>query len=352
MDQLIQLRAGIDSLSKEEFINFIQSNDKTLFAKALFQSFNYQLNQSTNIKQVNGIIQDVQKLNRDVSGIILAREEKNENPKNSDSNIETKLDTLPAVLIGNISSFLCFENILNFEKCSRLIFIGARSPNALYKLESKYFSKCLQVCNQYNTMYYWQRFQQIKELHLNISDCFDIDENWDGYELHTNVKTHYNILSEIPINNICNLTIENWLCNPHNGTYWLDQFIKDLSQTSYIKNIVSFAFHSYDSMVSNSFLNNLLCVVYNENLENINIGADDGEFDVSKIEWLSSLKGISTNMLDIKMPLLNCTKLQSFHSNNNLDQVCLNNLKEICVENPPKSDIDILTFESTEYLKR
>ena len=58
-------------------------------------------------------------------------------------------------MISNLSSFLPVDDKLNFEKCSRRMFIGSRSPTSIISMDDYNFTECVKFYDRFNTIYIW-----------------------------------------------------------------------------------------------------------------------------------------------------------------------------------------------------
>eukprot|EP01084_Bolivina_argentea_P288306 494809_1 len=403
MEVLLQLTSDIKMLTDDEFQLFVQSFDRDSFTQIIFAYFNHEIKSCQDIEKYNNqIIPSIEKTSDRIVEIIRSRE------KAEQAGSFVKLDKLPNAMISKISSFLDFDSTLDFEQCNKSIFIGTRSPIALYTM--KYFYSYLYYTNNSsnNSLQTWNRFKSIKELSFKASDFYDWDNDremfvyefadkseYEGYYDDSDDEKKMYYLFDLPIwNNLQTLTVtvETGYDHCELGTDCpLEEFIHDFSKCN-LSNISTFRFISSEYIEKKDFNDFLQFVVDSfPNIEFIEInsrGRFNEQIMMNDINWTNNLKGIS-----FKSPYSHNTgfckilsnisdQLQSYHhggyrekihgnvdihgidlrrmlllaSKNNthsfLKDIYFPNLKELCITSPTKPDIDIFVHQNLKHLQR
>ena len=140
MEKLIRLRGCLESLTAVEFKSFMELFDRETMTTIIFRGLLHQLHSDPSCTQSQA--------NLDMYlffvKYLLNQRKKDENssvftaPSATEQAgpVDVNLDDLPNVLLSAISSFLEFEDDLNFQKTNRTIFVGARSsPWPLHSLD-------------------------------------------------------------------------------------------------------------------------------------------------------------------------------------------------------------------------
>ena len=211
MEHLLKFKTGIDSLNDKEMKKVINSLSRQYLTDLLFKYFHSQLKNGESFGHLNNmIIPEMQTFHNKISQQIQARKCESKQGDDIDDDLEQEMepihfDEIPSVIISAISSFMEFDQLLNLEKCSKVIFIGTRSPISLKELPSKYTTKLIKylkddtVHHKYSHFY---RFRAIKKFTLNITDYFKYDED-DGddpeYEYKLNDIPFWNQLEILKI---------------------------------------------------------------------------------------------------------------------------------------------------------
>eukprot|EP01084_Bolivina_argentea_P164504 286006_1 len=192
MELLLLLKSGIETLTNDECITFMQSINKKYFATILFNNFFHDFNNFQTQSEFNTTISKLKTFNEEISKIVSLRESKppdnKSKPKSKSKSIQ--FDDLPSIMISEIASFLPFDDLKSIELSNRSIFIGTRSPISLNQLSPQYSSKLISYLTENqseNDYFFFHRFQSIKTLTLNISNFYDDDDyDWSEYNYKLN----------------------------------------------------------------------------------------------------------------------------------------------------------------------
>eukprot|EP01084_Bolivina_argentea_P069789 126915_1 len=181
MENLVKLMNGIELLTNNEFIDFIQLFGKDYFATLLFNHFYDNFTHSESQSVFNDTITEIKTFNDHIMHVISLRTTnpiETEHNKQQESELQPiQMDELPSVMISKISSFIQFEDLKSFELCNRSIFIGTRSPISLYQISTVYTEKLIKYmrnnestnASQYFHLY---RFKSLKYFTLEIDNHF------------------------------------------------------------------------------------------------------------------------------------------------------------------------------------
>eukprot|EP01083_Nonionella_stella_P221124 790379_1 len=160
MEEVVRLRSGMDRLSDREFQTFIRAMSREYISSLIFHRFNYELQRIQSIQEIDKVISCIQQLNQNISKIITSRERNKtsveEEEEEEDETRVDKIDRLPLVMISEISSFLEYDSITDFELCNRTIFMGTRSPISLHSVPKDPFNKYIKFCAETKYKYYWK----------------------------------------------------------------------------------------------------------------------------------------------------------------------------------------------------
>eukprot|EP01084_Bolivina_argentea_P293844 505486_1 len=205
MEDLIRLRSGFEKLSDTEIVHLVKSFGKNNFASILFKYFLNELQSIDKCDDIDNKLSRVHQLNKIIGDTIRSREEHNDQESNEQQQINEqqpnkmsrvkmlKLDQLPDVILSHVSSFFKLENLLNFEKSNRSIFIATRSPISLLHLSDDYYFKLHQFSTINNSIYNFHRFKLLKTLNIYIPDLDELDLEIDQLSIKlpnlSNLKT-------------------------------------------------------------------------------------------------------------------------------------------------------------------
>ena len=179
MEHLLRFRAGIHSMSSSE-LGTLDTKHLAPVIDNLFMHFTSKLNSASSWMEVNTIIAKVRQLNCKINDIINARPHSNAAactgiPNDGQREPGFKqVEDLPAVMISSVASFLQFEDLMAFERCSRRIFLGTRSPISLHGLDQTASRKLIQHVRQTQKPFHFHRFRTLKQFELDVDDVFNI----------------------------------------------------------------------------------------------------------------------------------------------------------------------------------
>eukprot|EP01083_Nonionella_stella_P204848 746470_1 len=336
MEEVVRLRSGMDGLSDKEFETFLQSMSREYICSLIFNRFNYELQGIQSIQEIDNVISCIQQLNQNINKIITSRERNKTKVEEDEEVTMDQIDKLPLVMISEISSFLEYDSMTNFELCNRTIFVGTRSPISLYSVPKDPFNKYIKFCAENKYKYHWKmhRFRACKEMRLSVESCFTY--NSDGgyiyrqYLLRNLTSAHWN--------NTRTLRLNGGFDHKYDGNeypYWIRLF-RDLA-TCNASNITHAYVHGPNRR------GNDVCPQifdYISSIEYVALDQSLSSNSISEIEWPSTLKGI-------QIPFINMfhgdpapewrfgDELQSFHGPQGVQQMVhkLQNLREICLRN-------------------
>lgn len=172
MYNALRVKKRLGMLSKNEFIQFLQTEDTQCLINILFYGILEQYKRKKSLKQEQHISTLSNQMVEKIDKIILERAKtKNRNINKKIVNIisyNRKLDNLSKQIISKIASHLEFSDRTMFEKVSTNIFIGVRSATVSI-LDHAVFSKCVKWSkdNKDNYLYHWFRFKKIKCMSIN-----------------------------------------------------------------------------------------------------------------------------------------------------------------------------------------
>ena len=169
MDSLLSLQETMQSLTDKEFQEFISAFNRQKLSTWIFRELlmNLQDNGSTSeIAELHTIIIEIVNKSKSPSADM---DSLSEIPVAN--NAETvSFNDLPDVSLSGISSFLSFQDQLNFEKVSRTIFIGSRSsPLPLHHLNQSMFLKLLSFHNEHPNSFLHQT-RTFKSVSIDCDD--------------------------------------------------------------------------------------------------------------------------------------------------------------------------------------
>eukprot|EP01084_Bolivina_argentea_P164503 286005_1 len=227
MELLLLLKSGIETLTNDECITFMQSINKKYFATILFNNFFHDFNNFQTQSEFNTTISKLKTFNEEISKIVSLRESKppdnKSKPKSKSKPIQ--FDDLPSIMLSEIASFLPFDDLKSIELSNRSIFIGTRSPISLNQLSPQYSSKLISYLKQNqskNNYFFFHRFQSIKTLTLNITNHYEGDQ-YDYWG--PKYKYKLNQLPLFPQLNHLNIVIDK---NSDSENYIDEPFMQDL----------------------------------------------------------------------------------------------------------------------------
>eukprot|EP01083_Nonionella_stella_P033216 90939_1 len=340
MEQLLRFRSGMDRLSDKEFTTFIQTIDRKSICALIFNGFRYGLQCIQRLDEIDNIMLSSQQLNQKISQIIASRQRnKTKSEEEDEEVIVDKIDKLPLVMISEISSFLKYESMINFELCNRTIFIGTRSPISLHSVPQNPFNKYIKFCAQNDYQYYWKmhRFRACKEMSLLVESCFtynsDGDQIYAQYLLSNLTNAHWKNIRTLIING--GFDRKEYI----NETMFWMQFFQVLRtcNTSNISHV-----YAHGPNERNAYVYCPLVFDYVPSIEYAALDQSLSRNTLAKIEWPSMLKGV-------RMPFMRTdhgtladdqdgwrfsNELQSFHCSWGVPQQMiakLHNLREICL---------------------
>eukprot|EP01083_Nonionella_stella_P133976 407539_1 len=173
MEEVVRLRSGMDRLSDKEFQIFLQSMSREYISCSIFNRFNYELQGTQSIQEIDKVVSCIQQLNQNITKIITSRERNKTSVEEEETAVD-KIDQLPLVMISEISSFLEYDSMTDFELCNRTIFMGTRSPISLHSVPKDPFNKYIKFCAENKYKYYWKmhRFRACKEMNVSAESCF------------------------------------------------------------------------------------------------------------------------------------------------------------------------------------
>eukprot|EP01084_Bolivina_argentea_P043109 79445_1 len=367
MDALITYQEGMDSLSDNEYLQCINMIGRKAMSQTMFNGLYQQMhnNKMSTISRISGIIKQIKDMREDNNDVMHSHE-------------KTQIDDIPSALLSEISSFLSFNDKIQFEQCNRSLFIGVRYCTLpLYHLSDKYFTKLINYCGDNKNDKYVSAIKIFKSLTININLLnVEMDEN---YEYHFNHKIHLQLfdhINSLEITNEKDIGVDEWTSEQD-----LELILEHLfsEQATNLPNIETLRFIT-NKIVSldhdwlftlNRFENHAL--KYVEISVPLMYDHIDPNFDESSLKWASNLKGIAVNntsgiknhitanhsqnhMMNIIYKLLT-NKLESLHCGiiniTNNFKMCARELKEICLPwKYYKFNIDLLLTQNMHKLER
>lgn len=171
MEHLLNFKWRMKELSKEEFAKFIITYDHKVIIDLFYNLFFVAFIAMKNSRSFEDNIATMKDMITRADEIIQERNvpsAEHDGDKDNDTNYHKviKVDELPLPLISSISGFLPFDDVLNFEKSNKRIFIGTRSPLSLQKLDVPASTDCMEYSADNRCIYNWFRFRNIKEIYL------------------------------------------------------------------------------------------------------------------------------------------------------------------------------------------
>eukprot|EP01084_Bolivina_argentea_P184759 318661_1 len=345
MEELLQLNTSMKCLTSDEFSSWIQSFNQKQISSFIFQSILNQIENAKKTSEIQLTISFTKELNNTAKEIINARPKCE--TKNDVSSI-TKFNKISYTTISKIASFLDFKSVFNFEKCSKSIYIGTRSPLSLYKMNEYYFGKCVKYAQANKSIYYFHRFQNINTICLEVMD-FYVQDNDSELTKYAAIS-----LNDIPIwNNLKDITINyvyGWW-----GDYGMSEFEHKLqrcnrSNIQTLRIICSCVLHDnlrklfprvrfldFDETEKDSYVYEEYILPPDLKGLALNITGDDVAFtewkrtEFQKIPYLESL-----HVMDFDESILN---------------KCLN-VKEICLKLCTAQDIELFASQNLPQLQR
>eukprot|EP01084_Bolivina_argentea_P101921 182656_1 len=353
METVLQVTNQLEMLTDIEFATFINTYGRQRITNLIFEHYHNQLTQIEAINDLkHSFVPEVNKLNDQIRQIIRSRKNKPKQPQ------QYKLDTICNEMISYISSYLDLPNILNFEKCSRSIFIGTRSPIPSRKFDTYHFNDFWNFFHKTKSIYHWNRFKVSNELNMDVSKCFKQSElNYPNnpiqqYKLH-NILTKHPILKDMKLEKLSITFQTQWMgyigyledfthdiknCNLSNLTHFKLEIIhpmhclpEDLEKFLNIINSKSPKLKFVECIADCFFDNIPICV---EKIKGISIALScDGEagtVDSSNLESIHDVWGLA------------------FNSNfGNLNEICFNSGSRIF-----DIDYNVIKTQMFPYLKR
>ena len=184
MEEFFRLKTRLESLSKNEFITFIKSQDHRCIMHLLFHALSKQLLTITDTEEYRATVLMMKQMTSKIDNIIYSRdnnktqhEEEEEEEEDIDINInpttsKINLNKLSSILVSHISGYLQFKDLISFEKVNRNTFIASRSPIIQNILNKDLFIKCIKYSNNNTNKYIYNlyRFRNIKSIEIDIRD--------------------------------------------------------------------------------------------------------------------------------------------------------------------------------------
>lgn len=193
MEQLIKLRHSLDKLDHSEWIQFkntwISMLDRDVISSSIYHYFKYnqenissnnmrqQYNLETVYESVTNILKSRNSKSRSNSQSLSQSKSRSQSlsasstaSSESDENYLV-LNKLPFAIIGDIASYLKFQDYTNFEKVCRQTYISCNNPSTLYQLD------LISICTQKPINYL------VNSLDYNIRNKYSLIE-----ELNVSVK--------------------------------------------------------------------------------------------------------------------------------------------------------------------
>eukprot|EP01083_Nonionella_stella_P188365 694208_1 len=208
METLIRFKLLADQLHESEFPVFLEklietSNIHQLIISAVFNHFAAKIVQSKPIH-----LDAMHNITNIIHQIIHSRVRNNPNESGNDidndidedeEESQETIDSMPAELISNISSFLSFKTFIALQLCNRKLYIGCNSPCALPT---------------------WHASSFREPLHISINKCSSIthislDISSNTIRDRKNIKTHIRQLLDSPFRyfrNIKKLSLGSFSC--------------------------------------------------------------------------------------------------------------------------------------------
>ena len=353
MEHLLTLKSGLDELTKDECINIVACFKKKSIAKMLFQYFHLRLNQAASVSDLNdNIISKMHELNANITTIIASRENQIEQKSLEEYDDErNNLNFLPSLTIAAISSFLAFGDVINLEKCSKSIFIASRSAISLSSLPESYSSKLLNYLRDNeikNASFYWDRFKNIKQVTLNISDFIRYDEKEVWLENLFQCEYPYK-LNNLPFwSNLQELTIK--------GSDPVIEIGDAIGQTSPTRQLVNDLCNlPFDHLRKINFET----YMHEPDMDRVLSNAKCLEYAISEsfaqiTSFSNKMKGYVITGDDHRIPL--SSSIQSLHLPRYDDaadiELDLPSLKEICLHSPEQKELDWINKHALGCLER
>eukprot|EP01084_Bolivina_argentea_P020437 38001_1 len=366
MEELIQFKLNVDSLSSKQFMVFIESVGKHKMASIMFQYFHNQLQNSTDINDLrHNVIPSIQNINQSIAQIIELGS--TDDIQTNEINYCNHFHKLPDVLISKISSLLDMNSILSFEMCSRTIFIATRTPLSLHEIDQDRLQQIIKVYNSKNFIYKLLRFQCIKEISVQMDHCYE----WHNFHYDKTTRTISNdyppdvkyLFPPILCKNVETFIIAGsdklykkqyineflhafQFCNFPNVTTFrfMDTSPRKLTslETNDLDNIMSFFYNKFPNMKYFEFC----CYKYRQSV-------------FSNSNWCHKLKGIcwtceeSNYFKDMLKQIGN--NLESYHHGSSTDKWSayhtFDNLKEICLCDTEQSMLIFLAKQQMHNLE-
>eukprot|EP01084_Bolivina_argentea_P129854 229307_1 len=373
MEQLVLFRKRIDSLNTEEYQQCIKSFleqcttsfDRHSILKILFNTLHEEINNNkiNNVNKMNDIITEII-ASRNIYAVTKEEDDFNHEIINNNNlnaleidnkKICLKLCDIPSDLLFNISSYLTFKEILQFETCNRSIFIGARSSKSpISSINPNEFIKLVAFCQ--NNELYAERSKRFKSISLDCSDLVECENDINSDE-YLSIKGLTYKWNNLVFKYIKTLEIE---CESNSEIKEILLHLKDCKDLSNIRTLKLHHGDAPDSVIHNLLLTIIKTKLNLEYFEYLVHNLED--VSLFELEWVSKLKGIAVNdgnANDNKMKMYSFlgNKLQSFHNkaskitediNGKLDMV-----KELCLSLWYfKCEIEILLKQNWITLKR
>ena len=181
MEKLIRLRGGMESLTAAEFQSVRELFDRETMTTIIFRGLLHQLNNDPSCTHsqadldmylffVKCLLDERRKVENSSAFKVPSTTEQ-------EGHLAVNLDDLPNVLLSEISSYLQFEDDLNFQKTNRAIFIGTRSsPWPLHSLNPSMCRELITFRNNHSCSFLLQPiFKSV------VIDCLDLVERRHEY---------------------------------------------------------------------------------------------------------------------------------------------------------------------------
>eukprot|EP01084_Bolivina_argentea_P043327 79827_1 len=316
MEKLIQFHELLDSLSPDEYqelLNDILKENRDLFTTLLFYHFQNQ-DSITSTSQL-----DINAINAKAVEIINSRQANNsfiERGKGCNIGNTFTFERLSDDLLAKISSNLSLPDYINFEKCSRRIFVVLRTtPMAMssVSLTTCDMKKYYEFLQQNPSNKYGNRFKAITNIHLNF-------ENHHDYDTIKLLKMFNSIVRWESVES-------------------LDIFAMDISVQKIAEIIQKCANIKYLQL-------------YMDDINNVN-----WTDPLYKLQPMKTLKGLKIYPCDVSLIDVVSKQLESLHVEYPIWQISkifsFNNLKEVCViVEPGMLDRLIAIANSSKMLER
>ena len=338
MEKLILLRQGTRRLNDHEFKSLLTNIGRDKVTTLLFKQLLHQFN-------TNQSEEDIDEIQSNISQIIHQR--KDEMNASTDG-IEEKsspisIEDLPNEMLSEISTFLRFDELLNFEKVSRALFIGSRSSSQpIHSMDRDAFTKLI----QYRAKHKEERHRQLRIKSLSV-DCDDLcrqdydSDDEDAWDPEAPWLLRYESVSLDFMNRVQSL--EFWITYDQTLSLVLNAYILNQSDTfPNIKTLRLLPYPGFELGYIDPSLRDLICCC--SGLEYFRMdreGRDelDGNDAFSDYEWARNLKGVAfdeQNTVSVKVYSALTEKLESLHlptlSMMNDMKCKLINLKELCLQ--------------------